>query len=169
MQIVSIGDTLHEMSKPILWGKINLSSAECSQRVITVNKGIFIIKLNRSVATSDFFFISSSKIWFIWVWTWENEPSDMRAPYEDSSQPAHPRCLIRVFVVRMKKLCILGYPKCAHWRFRSACAKAFWIFAGRKCPKVLFLMFRCSYICIHFAQQRIFITFYSSQVYHFLL
>ena len=25
--------------------------------------------------------------------------------------------LIRVFVVRMKKLCILGYPICAQWRF----------------------------------------------------
>ena len=33
------------------------------------------------------------------------------APNEDSNQPAHPRNLIRVFVVRMKKLCILGYPK----------------------------------------------------------
>ena len=28
-----------------------------------------------------------------------------------SSQPAHARNLSRVFVVRMKKLCILGYPK----------------------------------------------------------
>ena len=34
-------------------------------------------------------------------------------PNEDSNQPAHPRSLIRVFVVRLKKLCILGYPKCA--------------------------------------------------------
>ena len=35
------------------------------------------------------------------------------APIEDSDQPAHPRSLIRVFVVRSKKLCILGYLKCA--------------------------------------------------------
>ena len=35
------------------------------------------------------------------------------APNEDSNQPAHPRCPIRVFIVRMKKLCVLGYPKCA--------------------------------------------------------
>ena len=35
------------------------------------------------------------------------------APNEDSDQPAHPRSLIRVYVVRMNKLCILGYPKCA--------------------------------------------------------
>ena len=34
-------------------------------------------------------------------------------PNEDSNQLAHPRSLIRVFVVRMKKLCILGYPKYA--------------------------------------------------------
>ena len=31
--------------------------------------------------------------------------------YEDSTQPAYPRSLIRVFIVRMKKLCILRYPK----------------------------------------------------------
>ena len=31
---------------------------------------------------------------------------------------------IRVFVVRMKKLCILGYPKCAQRRFWSDCANA---------------------------------------------
>ena len=29
-----------------------------------------------------------------------------------------------VFVVHMKKLCILGYPKCAQWRFWSDCANA---------------------------------------------
>ena len=44
------------------------------------------------------------------------------APNEDSNQPAHLRSLIRVFVFRMKKLCILGYPKSAHWRFWSDCA-----------------------------------------------
>ena len=46
------------------------------------------------------------------------------APNEDSYQPVHPRSLIRVFVVRMKKLCILGYPKCAQWRLSSDCANA---------------------------------------------
>ena len=29
-----------------------------------------------------------------------------------------------VFVVRIQKLCILGYPKCAQWRFWSDCANA---------------------------------------------
>ena len=31
------------------------------------------------------------------------------APNEDSNQPAHPRSLIRIFVARVKKLCILIY------------------------------------------------------------
>ena len=31
---------------------------------------------------------------------------------EDSNQPAHPRSLFSFFVVRMKKLCILGIAKC---------------------------------------------------------
>ena len=30
------------------------------------------------------------------------------APNEDANQPAHPYSLISVFVIRMKKLCILG-------------------------------------------------------------
>ena len=46
------------------------------------------------------------------------------APNEDSDQLAHSRSLIRVFVVRMKKVWILGYPKCAQWRFWSDCANA---------------------------------------------
>ena len=46
------------------------------------------------------------------------------APNEDSDQTAHPRSLIRVSVVRMKKLCLFGYPKCAQWRFWSDCANA---------------------------------------------
>ena len=29
--------------------------------------------------------------------------------------------LFRVFIVRMKKLCINSYPKCIHWRFWSEC------------------------------------------------
>ena len=46
------------------------------------------------------------------------------ADNEDSNQPARPRSLIRVFIVRMNKLCILGNPKCAQWRFWSDCANA---------------------------------------------
>ena len=34
------------------------------------------------------------------------------APNDDSNQPTHPRSLIRNFAVRMKKHCVLGYPKC---------------------------------------------------------
>ena len=36
----------------------------------------------------------------------------------------HPRSLIRVFVFRLKKLCILDISKCAQWRFWSDCANA---------------------------------------------
>ena len=40
MQIVSIGEHLHEMSKPISWENknniINVSSTELAQRVVTV-------------------------------------------------------------------------------------------------------------------------------------
>ena len=45
-------------------------------------------------------------------------------PNLDSNQPAHSRCLIRVFVVCMKKLCILVCLKCAQWRFWSDCTNA---------------------------------------------
>ena len=63
------------------------------------------------------------------------------APHKDTHHPAHPRSLIRVCVVRMKKLCILAYPICAQWILWSDCANAqsIWIFAGRTCPKVRFL------------------------------
>ena len=47
-----------------------------------------------------------------------------RSPIADSDQTAHPRSLIRVYFDRMKKCCILGYPKCSQWRFGSACANA---------------------------------------------
>ena len=46
------------------------------------------------------------------------------ASNENSNQPALPRSLIRVFVVRMKTVCILSYPKCVYWRFWSDCANA---------------------------------------------
>ena len=52
-----------------------------------------------------------------------------RAPNEYSNQPAHPWSLIRVFVVRMKTLCILRCPKCDQWSFRSVCGmrRLIWI------------------------------------------
>ena len=35
-------------------------------------------------------------------------------PNEDTNQPAHLHNLIRVFIVHMKKVCILWYPNCTH-------------------------------------------------------
>ena len=41
MQIVSLGDNLHEISNPVFWenkkNNLNLSSAENAQRVVKVN------------------------------------------------------------------------------------------------------------------------------------
>ena len=50
----------------------------------------------------------------------ENVPSDVYA----SKGSNHSYSLIRVFFVRMMKLCILGYPKCDQCRFWSVCANA---------------------------------------------
>ena len=41
--------------------------------------------------------------------------------YSDMSKQQRPHSLIRVFVVQMKKLCSLGYQKCAQWRFYWSC------------------------------------------------
>ena len=43
-------------------------------------------------------------------------------PAKDSYQTARMRSLNKVFVVRLKKHCILDYPKCAQWRFWTICA-----------------------------------------------
>ena len=63
------------------------------------------------------------------------------APNWDSNQPAHSRILIRAFVVRMKKLWILGYPKYAQWRFWLYCASA-QADLNLRSTKVRFLMLR---------------------------
>ena len=52
-----------------------------------------------------------------------NEPKRQKQIFWHA-RPTHPRSLIRVFVVRMKTICILGYPKCAQLRFWSDCANA---------------------------------------------
>ena len=64
------------------------------------------------------------------------------APNKDSDQTAHPRSLIRVFVVRMKKLCILGYPNAPSEDSDQTARmrRLIWIFALRTNPKVRFLM-----------------------------
>ena len=72
-----------------------------------------------------FVFIAAYKQWLT-----INEPHRAEtylltcAPNEVSNKPAHQRRLIRVFVLRMKKLCILGYPKRVQWRISSDCAYA---------------------------------------------
>ena len=61
----------------------------------------FDIKLESDTRRSGLIYIRAS--------TLKHLPSKC-VPNEDSNQPAHPRSLITVFVVCMKKLCILGYP-----------------------------------------------------------
>ena len=55
MQTVSLGDNMHETSKPVFWGKIrnllSMSSAEFAHRVIMVNSLLHL-----------------SKIWTIWFY-----------------------------------------------------------------------------------------------------
>ena len=60
-------------------------------------------------------------IFFMWLFDAQHQKTYLRtwAPIEDTNQPAHPCCLIRIFVVSMEKLGILGYPKYALWRFWS--------------------------------------------------
>ena len=65
-----------------------------------------------------------------------------RAATEDSNLPVHSCNLIRVFTMRMKKLWILGFLKCAQWRLWSGCAnaQAILIFIGRTSSNVRFLV-----------------------------
>ena len=59
----------------------------------------------------------------IWAATWQNQQSDC-APSEDSDQPGHPPCLIRVFAVCMKKPWVLSYLLSAQRRLWSDWADA---------------------------------------------
>ena len=43
---------------------------------------------------------------------------------QDANMPAHPRSLIRVFVVHLKNSCIFGYSNFARKRFWSDCENA---------------------------------------------
>ena len=62
----------------------------------------------------------------------ENKKCSDTVPYESSNQSVHSHNLIRVFVVRMKNLCILGFQICTQYR-------VIWNFDRCTCPEVLFL------------------------------
>ena len=66
----------------------------------------------------------SQSIWFKYEPQRETGTFWNVCPNEDFDQPALSRSLIKVFIFRMKKLCILGYPKCDQWRFWSHWANA---------------------------------------------
>ena len=75
--------------------------------------------------------VSANKVWKCPLFSWfEHEKSSITSGPDMCAQrrlkPALlSRNLIRVFAVHMKKLCFLGYPKCAQWMH-----KQIWIFAG---------------------------------------
>ena len=69
------------------------------------------------------------------------------APSEDSDQPGHPPSLIRVFAVRVKKAWVLSYPLSAQRRLWSVwSSRLFWVFAGRACNFVGFVMRRLNWL-----------------------
>ena len=59
----------------------------------------------------------------IWAASWQNQRNDC-APSEDSDQPGHLPCLIRVFAILMMKAWTLSYPLSTQWRLRSDWADA---------------------------------------------
>ena len=65
----------------------------------------------------------SETAYYIWAATWQNQQSEC-APSEDTDQAGHPPSLIRVFTVRMKKACVLGYPLSTQHRLWSDWADA---------------------------------------------
>ena len=60
------------------------------------------------------------------------------APNEDSNQFAYARSLIRIFIVRMKKIYILRYPRGPKWRVWPRIHRLIWILAWSPCPKAIF-------------------------------
>ena len=78
---------------------------------------------NFSVISKSFSCPNVVNFYSIWATTWQNQQCGS-APSEDSDQPGHPRSLIRVFAVRMKKAWVLSYPLRAQRRLWSDWADA---------------------------------------------
>ena len=105
-----------------------------------------------------------------WAATWQNQQNGF-SPSENSEQPGHPRSLIRVFAVRMKKHWILSYPLSA-WRSIGSLAthwahsedsdqtewmpRLIWVFAGRT---VILLVLSCRGSFLSFAFWFVFNSF----------
>ena len=91
---------------------------------------VFVMDLNTYCEYSAYTRRLSSQNIFkcqkIWAAKWESVPSDICAnrKLKTACASALWHSLIRVFAIRMRKLCILGYPKCAQWRVWSHCTNA---------------------------------------------
>ena len=102
-------------------------------------------------------------------------------PNEDSDQRAHSRSLIRLFVIRFEKLCILGYPNmckrkilirvriCAGWSESSLAARLMVRFQTLRIEYSLFLInFIISSTAMPFQRHRKVRMFYVHRNVHFL-
>ena len=113
MQIVSLGENLHEMSNPVLWKNkksiINLSSAENAQKVVKVNIYLFVIYVYFILQKVALQFPLSGEVSFEPV---HNKPKQWHVRQTKTDQPGHPpdTSMISVFAVRMKKAWVLSYP-----------------------------------------------------------
>ena len=106
--------------------------------------------LNAVVSTSFFHIVKGiyeSQRQKTYLLTW--------APYEDSNQPVHPCCIIKVFISRERKFASLAIQNApsedsdqpAHSR------RLIWIFAGRTCPNVRLLTWRLVHKMLRKAQK----------------
>ena len=90
---------------------------------------------------------------------------------EDSDQPGHPLCLIRVFAVSMEKPCVLSYPLSAQRRLRSD-----WVDAqadlSLRWAHISFCWFCCvvaqMLVIMHFLGSFVFIPWMSKWFYHMM-
>ena len=78
---------------------------------------VFVLSVSRESCASC---LLPFWVTFIWAKTYKMTC----APIEDSDQPGHPPCLIRVFAVHMKKVGVLSYPFCVQQRLWSDWADA---------------------------------------------
>ena len=83
-----------------------------------------------------------------WTPTWENVLLTC-ASNKDSNQSAHPRSLIRILSVRMKKLCVLRYPKCAQWRYWSTREFAGWSESSLGAPVQRYVFWCCDSVDVY--------------------
>ena len=91
---------------------------------------VFVVRIKKACVLS-YPLSAQQRLWSDWAVLCKdiNEPHDKTnkmvcVPRQDSDQPGHAPSLIRVFVVRIKKACVLSYPLSAQQRLWSDWADA---------------------------------------------